>query len=594
MRLKEKIKYFLSVIAIISSVLLISNMGFFSDLVRKSGTSSKNMADAVLDRPENIPYYGDLVIQEMHLDGDDSSYSMRRGDFFRNGIGPVPVSDTEKTDRLLRLAFFHQWTNEDPLMSSLTIDADRVGQVVATLKEEQDGFLGLYEKKNSIFPFDFLDMFIEASMAHVEFTKDISERNAKKLLEKMENANDAYFKDAESFYNIISDLKRNELNDKKLAFLAGDTYTDSRIVLDDIDKIKNNSLKIGVEINKRKKCLLESSIHCKRLFAGIPKPRLSEKEESGPNILSDRILNLEDGIDYFGPYEVNSWCWNGVSDRQYLYAAVDCRGLPGSCIGLSQLATNTYYEMVELSKMPFEKYMKEQGVLLIPQQATNPYECMNLEYQPKLATVDYFVREYKDRRFFEEVKKGEVFRSLSEGSKRVIEAGVEAERSFFDSKYPSENKLEFLGNYYAHALSYFSDKDVEIERYKLRERYLVIREKLVNVDLVMNRIKHIFSGFRKKADRVAPPSLAYVHFVRSNYSIFFLNFSSAVWRSGEKLRYMNRGYAEHADKDGLLSVYVIDYEDAVNKYGEEKIQKWTNIYNTNKEKRLGDYNWTND
>lgn len=596
MAVKKIIIYSILITVIISSALFLSNKTFPGGILKPvgifSGESDGAKSDAI--NGGRVPYYADLVIEGMSLDNDDSSYAVRQGEFFQNGIKLDPDENKEKTDRILRLALFYQWTKEDPLMASSTLDADKIGLSVNSLKTHQNAFIKTFGYDADIFAVGFFEKYIDASIAYRDFSKNISENNAQILLGKMEDADNAYNKEEENLSGAIGDLKKNGLGEKRLVFLAGDTYTTADIVFRDLEKIKENSAKIKDEIKLRKECLLGSPADCIRPLENFIEPELIAANKVEPAILPKKILNLRDDVNYSGPYEVSSSCWKSpTGSKQYLYVSQECADADGYCLESSNLGTNIYFEKVEKGNLRFEKYIKEQGVLLIPQSATNPYECMNLEYQPKLATINFFYNKYKGKRFYEGMKAGDIFRELSPEAKGIIEKGVEAERAFFDTKYPSEYELEYLGNYYAYTYSYFSTKDINAGKDDLLERYSIIKEKVADIDLVVNKILNIFSGYQKKAGPDNPPLKAYIYFVRSNYSIFFLNFSSGIWRSDGSLRYLN-SKNDFIGKGEVLPVFVIDRNDAIKEYGEEKVLEWLDVYNRNVQKRYGTYDWNSD
>ncbi|MFA6097504.1 MAG: hypothetical protein WC788_07805 [Candidatus Paceibacterota bacterium] len=584
------------IIVIISSALFLSNRTFPGGTSKPVGMFPGEGDVTKSGAADNgrVPYYADLVIEGINLDNDDSSYSVRQGEFFQNGIGLDPDENKEKTDRILRLALFYQWAKEDPLMASSTLDAEKIGLSVNSLKAHQDEFIKTFGYDADIFAVGFFGKYIDSSIAYRDLSKNISEKNARILLGKMEDADNAYNKDEENLSGAVEDLKKNGLGEKRLVFLTGDTYTTADIVLRDLEKIKENSARIEAEIELRKECLLGSPADCIRPMENFGEPEAMAADNIEPEILPKKILNLRDDVDYSGPYEVNSSCWKSpAGSRQYLYVSQECADADGYCLESSNLGTNIYFEKVEKGNLRFEKYIREQGVLLIPQSATNPYECMNLEFQPRLATINYFYKKYKDKRFYEGMKAGDIFRELSSEAKGIIEKGVEAEQKFFDVKYPSEYELEYLGNYYGYTYSYFSKNKINAGKDDLLERHSIIKEKMADIDLVVNKILNIFSGYRKKAGPDNPPLKAYIYFVRSNYSIFFLNFSSGVWRSDGGLGYLNIK-DDLIGKGEVLPVFVIDRNDAIRAYGEEKVQEWLDVYNKNVQKRYGTYDWNLD
>lgn len=554
--------------------------------------------NVIFSRPEispveaqKTPYYNDIVLGKLYLTGDNSVYSLKDGEVFRDGIKLRPESDKEKIDKVLRLALFYQWMKEDPLMFSSTLAVDKFDDSVKLLKTSQDDFIKRNSWHDDIFAVNFLEKFVSTSRAYQEFSENISEEEANNLIRKIEEANEAYSKEAEGLRSVIKKLSNDERwGKKKYAQLGGETYTDANIIISDLGKIKENSLLLQKKSKKREKCLFESWRYCRRPLESFSKPQPISESSGSPTLLNEEDLNIPEGTVYYGPYKVNSPCWQNKDD-QYLYVSKECPDSLNYCTETSYVATNTYYYKIGSSKNPFEKNLYEKyGVEVVPQGATNPYTCSNMEYQPKIAAIRNFYADFKDNRFYQTVKNRNNFTDLPEEFKSIIIEGEKAEKIFFEAKYPGENSLEYLANFYGFTYSFLiKNNDLgnvikDQDRADLLNRYLIIKEKIRDIDLILNKSVYLFSYFAHNFNFAEDSEIAqyYVYIMRNEYSLSFLSFSAFFWRNPQKLQYLER---DVTDKQESHNIGIIDYQTAVSQYGKENLEKWTELYNQSKNNR---------
>lgn len=521
------------------------------------------------------PYYKDLVLEKIYLDNDNSVYSLKKGEIYQNG--EKIKSNSDKSEKVLRVALFYQWMKEDPLFFSSTVDSKNTGDSVQRLKNIQDEFLKKHNWQGNILAVDFLKRFIEASKSYQNLSNDVSEKNAGQLIQDIEGTNNAYPEEAVSLKKIIDDIASNKsLNKKTYASLGGDNSTNLNIISSDLGKIKGNSVLVGKEIANRKKCLFDSWKFCQRPMEKFTKPDpLITGTDDNPILLSKLELNLDDNLNYLGPYKINSPCWKGEKE-QYLYVSKSCPDNLGYCMELSVLATDRYFEKLGALRQSYE-YLKNNRVEAFPLKATNPYTCFNMEYQPKLATVNYAFTIFKNERLYKNIKTEKNFNKLPEELKKIVTEGEKYENLFFDAQYPSDDSLEYLANFYGFTYSYLVKNVSENPmKEKFLQRYLLVKEKVIDLDMLLNKINSTFSGYSKTSDfSRLPPAKDYVYTMRSGYSLLFLNFSSAVWRSNQKLEYLNN-YNKNITKDDPSQI-IMDYQTAISKYGKEKLLEWIRI-----------------
>lgn len=492
--------------------------------------------------------------------------------------GGAPFSEPPERSSDSRMALFYGWTEEDPLLFSATLDSKKFLEAVSYLKKDHDEFLETYGWQDPIFPLDFLKSFGEAGAAFERLKNDLTEENALALIEKTESAAEAYEKNLSRFKTVIAGLGDTILGGKKYAPLGGETYTTIEIILDDLILMEKNLAALKKEIRERKNCLLVSEEFCRRPLQELAEPELKTPAEKSPPLLSEKELGFKDGAVYRGPYEINSLCWQG-REKQYLYVEDQCSEAMGYCAPVFHLATNLYFTRVD-DYFPLDRYMKEKGALAIPQSATTYYDCNNLEYQADLSTLDYFYRNYKNDRLFENLKGNDGFEKWPEEFRTTVNDGISAENYFFDSRYPSEDELDQLGEFYGSTYSYLKGNPLpETAAHKddFLKRYLVIKEKTADIDLTLRRAGSFLASFGRFFKWIEPnPSENYAYPVRSSYSLTYFNFSPDVWRLKEKPRYLVQNKESTL---GAESDYMMSYETAILRYGKKNLFKWRGIYN---------------
>lgn len=514
-----------------------------------------------------MPKYGDLSLQKIKLSNVSGNFSVREGKVFHDES--EVESGSKEWNRALRVALFYQVLREDPILISPAVNKDNVLAILEELKKEEDKIVAR-DQISAIYPTEFLTAFVDASGKYNSIT-EFSENNALDLVNDMSRVLDLYKKDIATFTTGLQNLKKTAHSQKKIAFLGGETYTSLQIMLDDLKMMNENSIVLGHQFKQLEKCLREDVNYCRRNVLEIEKP-----EAVSLNLQSEKIIFPEKndlGLDgskvYRGPYEINSFCWQR-KEKQYLYLFTDCAN--GECKDISELADNAYYaKLMGMSKL--DRELQANGIEIVPQRATTPYACNNLEYRASLITVDNFYLKYKDDRISKLLKKKGLDEKISGD---VVQELQKAEDLFFDAKIPSENSLNVLREWYAYTYGVFANENVADEGVKneLLERMMLINGKLHNVEyILMGTVKNLIKHNVNMANvRIIP---IYVYSVRSNYALFYLNFSSVIWRLQSHPQYM-----EHDDvaEDSENSGNILNYKEALDSYGEEKINAWSRKY----------------
>lgn len=528
-------------------------------------------------------YFKDIEIGAIFFDNDSAKYSVKRGEFFKNGEKLSPEKDPETIERLKHLVLFYQWNKEEPLLFSPFVNTAALRKSISFMAENQALFFEKVGKGEPIYPLKFLNAFADASDAYMEFSGRISEKNAEKIIAKQEIAQKTYGESLASARKAFSIFSSPQVKDKKIAYLGGESVTDYSVIKSDLSLMTLNADMLKKELDERKKCF-ELSKSCRRPIFSLSRPEVgATRKNSPPAFLLKSELNIYSGAKNFaGPYEVEASCWSG-SDKAYLYVSSECRKNINQCFEHSYLADRIFFWKLS-ERFPPEKELFEKGIKVIPQGGTVSYGCNNLEYKPALEQLNIFYLENKNRRIFAEIKKGQEFDLLTGGFKDIINAGAEIENSFFSADIPSQEALENLGQWYGYVYAEMARAGAgnTPERGELLRRHLVIKDKTANFDLVLNRGSFHFKNYSEKIGKLTnpelnPPLLSFAYATRTNYALTFLNFSPFVWRISEHPRYALKNF----DKNNLPenASFVLDYATAVKEYGLENLNRWRDEIN---------------
>jgi len=164
----------------------------------------------------------------------------------------------------------------------------------------------------------------------------------------------------------------------------------------------------------------------------------------------------------------------------------------------------------------------------IRQKETSNYLCSDLSYQAKLATLDSFFQEYRTKPIIFKIDPKEVRNT------QLLNSAKEFEQDFFNDKFPGENNMIILSNYYINLYKEVQNQELRDE---LLKRYLIITRKLSNFHLVLNNVAYDFLRTIKEEEK-KPGSMqtsemlySYIYLFRTAWSLNYLTFSPSVWRS---------------------------------------------------------------
>ncbi|PLX21389.1 hypothetical protein C0584_02650 [Candidatus Parcubacteria bacterium] len=468
-----------------------------------------------------------------------------------------------------RLELFFDLAQKDSLLFSSTIDIEKSRKALGILEKEERIFRENQDLLTSLFPFNFLYSFLDASEVYGKLEKQKTPANAQELILMMKNTLSAYRKDLDDFKNKISELSKHFGPEQKIALMGGETYITFNEVLLHIDKMEENAKLIEKEIETRKKCLEESTKFCDaKGEQNLLKNINLENTEKSITFFSKELSAIPLDLEIHGPYELSSKCW-GEPFKNYFYIREECPENRDYCMESQYLANKSYMSMSPLSGT-FGKALKENKVELIPQRASTPYSCNDYKYKTQLSSLNNILN--LEKLIFADLEK-------NSSKDKVIAKGKALERQIFESDYPSSADMDVLSSHYR----YLSEKKNINEKTKREalERYLIWKEGLVNFDLLVNNFTFHLDLMRKSLELSnGLSSKDYIYGVRTNYPFFFLNFSSTVWRLDEEIEYFKIG--ERPEEP--MGIYT--YDEAIEKYGEEEISEWLDIYSKLEDRHL--------
>lgn len=462
---------------------------------------------------------------------------------------------------------FYQWTREDPLFTSPYFDMQGYNTGLKLLKENNKKFEETSGRKEKIFPFAFLESLPDVYKNEQKFLKNPSHNNAQNLIKAYKKTALAYKSEADSFYKTLNDHK--DLIGK-LKFVFIDTYTTTDILLSVVEKIKKNGEALVEEVNLRQKCL-ENIKFCKKPSLSWNMPELKSTAlqlDLLPKDILFPTLSTEELGKVRGPYSVLSPCWgwgeNFASPPVAFYISPRTRHFQNEEIFAPKLAQTNYYR--KLANSPSSTEKKENTWVWQPD--TNNYLCGNLVYQPKLATMDYFWQNFKDKPLLANKPKNlplKLWFSYDKAQKY--------EQDFFKLKMPDEKSLEELSELYLYLYRSWKKEDIA-QKNLLLERGLLIERSLGNFPLVFNKgIYHFVNVLRQEKESPGLSSFdkyfySYVFLYRNPWQILYIPYSSSFWRIEQKPEYLEKGRVKTTGENGLY----INYKQALGKFTAEEIK----------------------
>lgn len=498
----------------------------------------------------------DVNISRIEVDG--KAYSIKNGRVEQS-------VDREASLKVLRLAAFYQWNKEDPLFESPDFDrrfygfsTHKLSENLELLGEETRKLQEILNQKRPPYPMSFLHDLARTSISTKQFIKSPSLKGSRELIEKQKNTASSYGEEAGSLLKFISPVT----DGGAVSFNIRLTH---KIILEDLGKIIKNTKNLISEIEKREGCL-DGTGECIRPMLDFSRPKnITYSNPPAPTFLDIKLIYVR-GIEQrslFGPYRASTPCF-GWGEKfsfpeHYFYVSPS---------GDIRLATDAYYRRTGINLT-----LGDLGTdhIFIP---TNlAYLCPYAGYILEAGQVALFLEKYKP-----------IFTTLDSAPKATQEFFQEAgmkEKEFFNQKHASYNHLRNLSQYYAYAYRLLTQdpnaafaQNLLDQKEEFLRRYLEIDRKIGFFNRVLENMAPLTISTRKNYELIPTDIQGQAKFVytyKNYYGLFFLPFTTSIWRSSEQLQYLEKRKIENAL--GLEAGY-INYNEAVKHVSREEIDKW--------------------
>ncbi|MCL5439247.1 MAG: hypothetical protein M1268_04685 [Patescibacteria group bacterium] len=508
---------------------------------------------------DNSRSINDITIEKLRSGNRD--YSFKKGTITAWDNRPINYNQKQQVKQLV---YFYLLTKEDPLFISPDLDISGLKNAVNGLRTVEDTFTTNHSKYPHLFPTSFLSSLDTVKQAEGQFLAKPGDISAENLLITYKQAAQKYQKDSSDFIKTIKN-HQNEIPQGNLVFLK--SVSSKKIILSDLNLLEKNASALKAEVDKRAGCL-SSGAGCYRPAAAFIKPANSPIIQSPPKILSSSLLFVgtdnEEKKTINGPYLATGACFGSAEEfPYYVFKKRDFRleAEENTFLGL-KLASNNYFRHV--ARNGWENDFPK-GYEWFWQRETMNYLCPDLSFEPRLATLDYFIQTYRQK-------------PLLNG---VGPAGS-LEKSFFSSSMPSYQQASYLSTYYAFFYNNVSDQD---SKEKLLQRYLIINRQLSNFPMVIKKIIYewnwLFAANRKSQIINESNLLSSFYLPRSAWSLTYLTFSPSVWRLSEKPKFIDHRQVTSNNPDDLP---YWDQEQIKSYYGKQDIKTLQELsveYNNN-------------
>jgi hypothetical protein len=492
------------------------------------------------------------------------------------------------------LAQFYLWTQEDPLLTAPNFDEVAFSKAISSLEATEALYMKQFKLTNNIYPDNFLKDLINVNKAHEDFINNPTLTNAKNLIEIYK----ATVMDYESGINklqvsIKSLIPADDKVDLNTIYFQGiNSMTTLKTIIADSEKIKLNTDTLKQEISKRENCL-NTGTGCVRPVNDYSNFELVNKTYnfSKKDILPMDLLYL--GTDsarynWEGPYIASSQCW-GWSDESkvkpylfYIMNNIDSTNIQNKYPPvLYKIATDRYYRELD----PFEKKVYADKQKRTVQNETNNYMCQSHEYRIKLNSINYLIKNFKNKQIFSFALS---LQTIPEDIRKFFLKGQDLEKKFFDAEFPSETDADNLVNYYGllykqilvwNQKSDYANQSwlvaLSNQRQDILNVYLSYKRGLFDIDKqIMNSAYNLNAllvsrTFWDKEKVVVRPQ-GYVYMARSDWGLLYFPFSKSFYRSETPLEYVIKTKVDNVGPDKQY----INYLYAIKHYSLKEIMSW--------------------
>jgi hypothetical protein len=202
---------------------------------------------------------------------------------------------------------------------------------------------------------------------------------------------------------------------------------------------------------------------------------------------------------------------------------------------------------------------------------TTPYNCNDLSYQAKVATMNLFLEKYSIG-LFESIKEDVDYLVSPDELKDIVESGVEYEKKVYDASNPTEKSFQDIEKAYKNYYSFLvNSNSSSSHKDEALERYLFLERKLADFDATVNFLSYILEGFSKISMQQGSQVDDYVYLNRSGYSLLLMPFSKSAWRETSELQFIQKDVPQLNEK-------LLDFESLLKNYGANYASTVTHLY----------------
>jgi len=527
----------------------------------------------------------DINIEKIKLANDPADYRVKQGEVFTDGGKVDKLKQPAKVKKVLAIAFLYQKTLEDPLFTAPDFKVGDLKKSIDEMGSVQKRFLDAKLVPKPMFPLKFLEELIKVQDKEQSLrVGGISESKIIDLLSEYQSAQKSYNEEIEDFTALYDD-KVKAGPETRFVFL--NTLSSGEVVKKDLKTINENAKALEAEIKSRENCLKSADCGDRGLIALDKVPRFEEVPL--PKTVIDDVLLVSRYLHSVkrGPYEVATPCFGlpGKANSEakkypfYVIDSVDDLFQSNHKTIFLKQSNQVYFRRLNKDD-PVDRELIDQGQTWNWFPETNTYSCLNLEYQPTLATMDYFVTEYKSP-VLPELEK----LNLNEADKKKIKAMIDFEDAFYKSKYTTEANFENLKKVYLGAYESLVRNKLDYSQARVKgeilKRALLIDRKLANFDKIVNQNLLILKvTLVRDIEILKEGKIGLENFfplfltARSTYSLLYFPFSRSMWRLGDKPAYLEN---ESVNLIGSEHEYM-SLDQAKEKYSSTEINSWYHVF----------------
>ncbi len=508
----------------------------------------------------------DVTLKNISI--DKKTYSLVNGEVYEGGskLHWFIPGQREKVAKVAALVGFYEWNKEDPLLSGPDFSASEFNLLTQLLTNLSRDFQADMKLKDDMFPLKFLQSVPKVKNSADEFAKNPSRRAAERLLTVQHQTINYYKQDVQKRLKLMKTQMTEKNKNTNLLYVG--VATTPSIIVSDYEMVLENANEIENELKLREQCLSGKGL-CQGPSDSFSTLKTVANSSTKLNILGEDILqNRYPNPDMVrtGPFSVITPCLGLNNDLQapkqayFLYEGLPITYPPiaGNKSIITQYATQAFFRRVT-GRTIFDRFYQSLGLTWVPEPATQTYDCPDLSYLAKLATMNSYIPK---------IGKNPLFKNAPLTGKNetdeIITDGRSLEEKLLTAKIKDYDDFENLENLY---LKYYSlKKDDKFLSYGLGMQRLLADFTSLFAKTIA---EFITVSILQRMDNI-DSSMIYLYGIRNIPSFTYLTFSPSFWRIDQKPTYYQK---KQVNNIGFNSPY-LTYDLAITKYSKDEIASW--------------------